>query len=169
MKFLINFFIPISVVVALAACAPAAQEPEPAAEEAPSTEADAEAIKGVNDHFLAGLNDGDLAACLAVVADDVVMLAPNHPTATGKAAVESWFRTIFDQFTIEETWSSEELVVAADWAFNRGTYSGTFTPKAGGEPVQEEGKYIWILHRQADGSWKYAHSIWNSDNPPPGS
>ena len=40
MKFLTHFFIPISVVVALAACAPAAQEPEPAAEEAPSTEAD---------------------------------------------------------------------------------------------------------------------------------
>ena len=123
MKCLMHFFILISVAVILAACAPAAQEPEPAAEEAPSTEADVEAINGVNDHFLAALNDGDLEACLALVADDVVMLAPNQPTATGKAAVESWFRTIFDQFTIEETWSSEDLVVAADWAFNRGTYS----------------------------------------------
>ena len=69
---------------------------------------------------------------------------------------------------LEETWSSEEIVVAADWAFTRGTYSSTFTPRAGGEPVQENGKSLWILERQADGSWKYARAIWNSDNPPPG-
>ena len=105
MKLLMRSFIPISVVAALAACAPATHEP--AAQETSSTDADEEAINGVNDHFLAGLNDGDVEACLAVVADDVVMLAPNHPTVAGKAAVESWFRRVFDEFTIEETWSSK--------------------------------------------------------------
>ena len=39
--------------------------------------------------------------------------------------------------------------------------------KATGEPMTDRGAGIHILQRQADGSWKLAVDIWNSDNPPP--
>ncbi|MEE8586821.1 MAG: hypothetical protein V3T83_18425 [Acidobacteriota bacterium] len=62
-----------------------------------------------------------------------------------------------------------EVEVAGDWAFDRGTYTITLTPKAGGEPVfEDEAKYLTITKRQPDGSWKIYRTISNSDRPLPG-
>ena len=49
-------------------------------------------------------------------------------------------------------------------------YSGLFTvtPKAGGDAVAENIKGIHVYRRQADGSWKMTHDVWNSDDPLPG-
>jgi ketosteroid isomerase-like protein len=43
------------------------------------------------------------------------------------------------------------------------------TRSAGGEPIADQGKSLFILRRQADGSWKIARLIANSDQPRPGS
>ena len=66
------------------------------------------------------------------------------------------------------TLSLEEVEVAGDWGFIRGTSPVTLTPQAGGEPLQDEGKYLSIRKRQPDGSWKIFWAIWNSNNPLPG-
>jgi len=64
--------------------------------------------------------------------------------------------------------SPEEVQPAgAEWAFERGTYTITLTPKTGGDPIRDVGKYITLYQRQADGSWRMARDIWNSNNPPP--
>jgi ketosteroid isomerase-like protein len=48
-----------------------------------------------------------------------------------------------------------------------GTYTMTLTPrKAGAKPLPtEEGKYIEVLKRQGDGSWKIIYDIWNPNAP----
>jgi uncharacterized protein (TIGR02246 family) len=153
----------------LPACAPPAEEvAKPVTEEAPSTEADVAAIKSVDKKFLAAMNAGDASTMLNLCADDIVIMPPNETAVTGREATGSWTQSFVDNITVDETWSSEEVVVFGDWAFSRGTWAGTNTPKAGGEAIQDNGKYLWILKRQSDGSWKYARFIWNSDNPPPG-
>jgi ketosteroid isomerase-like protein len=55
---------------------------------------------------------------------------------------------------------------AGNWAFERGTYTITLTPKASGEPLQDIGKYLTIYQRQPGGAWGMARDIWNSNNPP---
>jgi len=40
------------------------------------------------------------------------------------------------------------------------------TPKAGGKTIKLDGKYLTILERQADGSWKIAIDCFNSNVPP---
>ena len=62
---------------------------------------------------------------------------------------------------------AEEIEVAGDWAFSRGTYTFTGTKKAGGKPIQIIGKFIHILKRQPDGSWKLTRDCWNHDKPFP--
>ena len=52
-----------------------------------------------------------------------------------------------------------------DFAFVRGDFSATLTPKAGGEPTLDTGKWMGLWQRQADGSWKIAADIFNSDLP----
>jgi len=169
MKFLTHFFIPLSVVVALAACAPATQEPEPAAEEPPCTEADMEAIKKLEEEFTAAFKRGDADAMTSMMTDDAVAMLPGVPTAVGREACRSLWEEVLSQQTLEtHSVSLEEVVVDRGWAFVRATTETVFRI-GDGEPQEAAGKYINILQRQADGSWKIARDIWNSDNPPPGS
>jgi hypothetical protein len=49
-----------------------------------------------------------------------------------------------------------------DRAFERGT--DAITPKAGGEPMQDIGKYATIHQRQPGGAWCLARGIWSSNN-----
>ena len=137
-------------------------------EEATSTEADVEAINSLRDQFIALDNASDAAGLASLYTNDAVLMPPNQAAVTGNQAIESWFQTTFDQFTIEFTLAPDEVEVVGDWAFDRGTYMIALTPKADGEPMEDRGKYIVILRRQADGSWKITRDIWNSDNPPPG-
>ena len=54
----------------------------------------------------------------------------------------------------------------ADLAYDRGTYSMTVTPP-GAAPIEDRGKYLTIYRKQADGSWKIARVMFNSDLPLP--
>ena len=137
-------------------------------EEATSTEADVEAINRVHDDHTTALNDGDTTAYIALLAEGAVLMPPNEPAVIGENAIREYRQTFFDQFTLEVTRPSEEVVVVGDWAFVRHTYAGTLTPKAGGEPTEESGKGITILQRQPDGSWKITRYMWSSDDPPLG-
>lgn len=152
----------LSLSVGLTMCAPAPEE-EPEAEA--MVEADLEAISDLREEYVAAYDAGNLERVVINFTDDAMLMPPNEPAAAGYEAIESWFQGAFEEFTAELTVSSEEVEVAGEWAFDRGTYTATFTPKAGGEPTEENGNYIAILKKQPDGSWKIALDIWNSDRP----
>jgi uncharacterized protein (TIGR02246 family) len=117
----------------------------------------------------AAFNAGDAAALVDLFTEDAILMPANEPALVGKEAIQSWFQTIFDQFTFKWTASTEEVEVAGDWAFERSTSTFTVTPKAGGEPIFEDNtKDLNILKRQPDGAWKTYRSISNSNNPLPG-
>ena len=59
-----------------------------------------------------------------------------------------------------------EVVVDGDLAVIWSNYTGTLTPRDQGEPIENNGKWLKVLKRQPDGSWKFSRNIWNSDNPP---
>ncbi len=90
-------------------------------------------------------------------------MPPGEPPVIGKDRIRARNKGVLDQFTFNIGISNEEVGVAGDWAFARGTYKATLTPKAGGEAVLVDGKYMTILQRQADGSWKIHRDIFNSN------
>ncbi len=137
-------------------------------EEASTTEADVEAINQLPATFAAALNAGDLDGIMAGFTDDAVRMPPNAPAIIGKESIRSLMQTNLEQNTYQLDNPPEEVQVSGDLAFARGTYTVTVTPKAGGESIQLEGKYLVIFQKQPDGSWKAARDIWNSNNPPPG-
>lgn len=59
--------------------------------------------------------------------------------------------------------------IVGDLAHEHGTFTVTATPKAGGDATTDNGKYLIVLRRGADGVWKIHHDADNSDSPPPGS
>jgi uncharacterized protein (TIGR02246 family) len=132
-----------------------------------TTEADIEAINRVREAHVTALNRGDADAWVAAFSEDAVQMPPNEPANTGGDAIRSWTQAFLNQFSTQFSLSVEELRMAIDWAFERGTYTILLSP-GGGEAMQDVGKYITIYQRQPDGSWKMARDIWNSNGPAPG-
>ncbi len=129
--------------------------------------ADEAAIRDMTSDYTAAVAAGDLQRFLSVFPDDVVVMPPDHPTARGRDAFTTFVKPFFDEFTLLETISYEEIRVAGDWAVGTFTYSFTTTRKAGGAASEELGKGIWLFRRSEDGAWKITHAVWNRDEPSP--
>jgi len=127
-------------------------------------EADVEAIKALFVPFSTIVASGDLEGWLNLFTEDVIFMAPNSPVSEGKDAIRGRAKRHFDQFDMEETISIDEIEVSGDLAFMRYSYAFKITPKAGGETDHANGKALAILKRQADGSWRCSHYIYNLDH-----
>jgi ketosteroid isomerase-like protein len=133
-----------------------------------STQADMDAIHRVNQEWTDAIRSGNVDAIMAPLTADAMLLPPNEPAATGSAEVRAWSQRMGEQVVFTEVRTElEEVVVAGDWAFSRGTFHGTFQPRAGGPATSDVTKFVLIWRREPDGSWKIARDIWNSNNPMP--
>lgn len=124
---------------------------------------DKEAIERAMRIYESACNEGDLNKFLTTFTDDAVTLAPGLPAATGRENKTLAADHFFGPFNMAMTLENDEVEVMGDWAFMRGHYTLTLTPKAGGDAIKDRGKYLDLLRRQADDSWKFARLIWNSD------
>ena len=129
---------------------------------------DRETIERRRAEYVAAFNREDIAAMAAYAAADTVGMAPNRPAIRGlDAHRQMWTegfaaaKSIFYVFP-------EELEVMGDVAIDEHRWVLDSMPRRGGRPIHDEGKGIWIWRRQADGSWKVARAIWNSDLARPG-
>lgn len=99
------------------------------------------------------------------LAEDVVVMPPGMPAVSGLAAATAFMEGFLKDFRIEVQYTSEEIVVAGDFAFDRGTAWQRITPKAGGASIEEPNKYLWV-YRRVNGAWKAARVTWNSSAAP---
>jgi ketosteroid isomerase-like protein len=119
------------------------------------------------DTYIVHLEAGDLNGFMTIWTDDIIWMPPNEAIRKGKESCKQWIQPFFDNYTLKEKVTFEELEVSGDWAFARGTWDLEGTPKGEGAKIHDVGKLIFIFERQSDGSWKISHDIWNSDNPLP--
>ncbi len=124
------------------------------------------AVNDIWNQYSSSLNSGDLDAWMSLWTEDGVQMPPGEPPVIGKDQIRARNGASLDQFTFSMAITNEEVEVAGDWAFARGTYTATLTPKEGGEPIPIDGKYMTILQRQPDGAWKIHRDIFNSNVPP---
>lgn len=126
---------------------------------------DREEIERVQREYKDACNEGDLRKWMSTLTEDAVVLPPGSPVVSG-AEIEKWAaETVFDEFNNGLTLIEDEVEVFGDWAFLRGRYRLSTTPKQGGDTVEDVGKYLDVMRRQDDGSWKFARLAWNSDSP----
>ena len=125
--------------------------------------ADTGGIDTLREQFMNLFKAGDATALARLYTENAVLMPPGEPAVTGRKAIELKLQTTFDRFTAVLSATFDEIEIAGDWAFERGSYTLTLTPKVEGEPLQEVGKYLLILRRNSNGSWKLARDIWNSD------
>ena len=141
-------------LVALTACASPADRP-----------GDADAIRALNAAFADALNAGDVDALATLVTEDIVMMPPGAPPVAGVEALRSTFGSMFESISLEETWTSREIHIDGDLAYDWSGYTVTISVEGQDEPRTERGQNLFVAVRQADGTWKYSRMMWNTDGP----
>lgn len=126
---------------------------------------DIAAIEDVASQYGVALNTGDLDLWISLWTDDGIQMAPNAPAVFGKEQLRAKNENIFAKFNFKAVITNKEVKIAGDMAFIRGTYTLSLTPKIGGETIMIDGKYLDILERQADGSWKISRDCYNDNTP----
>ena len=129
----------------------------------PSTQQDIASISAVSKARADAFNQGNARAIAVHFTDDALLMAPDKPVQTGKSAVQAYYQHIFDEFETDLDSYYEEVKVSGDLAYGRGFAKVVLTPKRGGKKLESTAKYINILARQSDGTWKTTHDIWNSN------
>jgi uncharacterized protein (TIGR02246 family) len=131
------------------------------------TEADIAAINELYDQYCIQANAGDLDNFLFLWEDNAIRMEPDNPSIIGKENINFFFEVPFEQFnTNVAIYGDTEIQVTKDMAFSRGTYTLSLTPKEGGPTTHIDGKWLDILKRQTDGSWKIYIDMVNYNAPP---
>jgi|HubBroStandDraft_6_1064221.scaffolds.fasta_scaffold956487_1 uncharacterized protein (TIGR02246 family) len=125
--------------------------------------ADVAAINALNDKLVAAFNSNDAIAMAATFAEDAILMLSNQPAIEGRNTIQSRFEVRFKNNWVKIVNTTLEIEVAGDWAYIRGHFTHAVTPKSGGKTVEGSSKYLRILRRQSDGSWKIYRSIDNHD------
>jgi uncharacterized protein (TIGR02246 family) len=128
------------------------------------TPGDEARIRSADSAFMAAANAGDAEAIAAVYTGDGALFAPNLPPQRGRAAIKAFWGGFLDAYTVRFEVASDTIEGRGDLAYNRGHYRFTAVPKAKGVPgVADEGKFLEILKKQPDGSWKYVVDMYSSN------
>jgi uncharacterized protein (TIGR02246 family) len=129
---------------------------------------DSAGVAAADSAFQAAANSGDAAAVAAVYASDASLLPPNLPVQRGRNAIRAYWGGLLDAYTVKFELASDIIEGRGDLAYNVGHYRLTAVPKSKSTPgIADEGKFVEILKKQPDGSWKYTVDIYNSSLAPP--
>ncbi len=149
-------------IIVLAGCQQAPTGPQPL------TDADKEQIAALNEAVVKALQTNDASAMAATAAGDAIFMPPNVEMVRGKVEIQQFYKTVFTESPLGgASLSPLDVFGEGRFAYETGTFTRTWTPPGRKEPVTEPGKYIFVLQRQADGTWKYTAAIWNVDQPLP--
>lgn len=100
--------------------------------------------------------------------NDATVMPPNGPIAEGNDAVKAVFNGIFGLPNVSVSWqaTSAEISESGELGYTIGTYDLKFDGPDG-TPIADQGKYVAVWKKNADGEWKVAVDIFNSNLPLP--
>ncbi|MEO7986756.1 MAG: SgcJ/EcaC family oxidoreductase [Gemmatimonadales bacterium] len=163
---------PALIALTALACQPA-PKPDAAAAGVESAAApggfsaeDEAAIRAVDVAWARAATAGDAAALTALYTSDATLMPPGEESVKGEA-MKKYNAAMTDGFTGPTELTTTAVEGHGDLAYAVGTYRATLTPKkAGAKPLPtEEGKYLEVLKKQADGSWKIVYDMWSQNAP----
>jgi ketosteroid isomerase-like protein len=137
----------LPLILLLAGCGLATTDGDPAKITARSAEWDA------------AMNARDIDALAALYTDNARLMAPNAAMTVGEDGIRAGFGSMIDA-GLSVKLTSIEALVSGDIGHNVGRY----VLSADGEEV-DVGKFVETWERGADGVWRIANDIYNSDRP----
>ena len=127
------------------------------------------AIAKVRAAYQAAASAQDGEALARLFAPDGVEMPPNAPMQKGRAAIAAYHKQFAAQMMVHNlAITPTETKVMGNVAYDVGTYTQMLMPtKSGGKNIDDKGKYVVLLKKDAAGNWAISHAIYNSDLPPP--
>ena len=139
-----------AMVIALSGCSS-----NPATTSGPAQErADEAAIRRTLGDIEQRINQDD-PGFVDVFAKDAVIIAPGAPDVVGFDAIRTMYTDLMKHASMAVHFSTDEIAVAGNLAYERGTYTLKITDRATGSVLQDvRNKHLHIMKRQPDGTWK---------------
>lgn len=92
-------------------------------------------------------------------------MPPKSMPVIGKPAVRSWMEAFGNHLTIQiDELVRDKIEVSGDLAYCRYHATGTYGIQSSGKVVAFDQKYLDVLKKQPDGTWKIAYHTWSSNN-----
>jgi ketosteroid isomerase-like protein len=106
----------------------------------------------------------DLERTVAFYSDDAIVLPPNATAAATKETVRNVWKEFLGAPGLMISWEPSKVKLGHNgaMAWVSGRYELTMND-ATGKPMNDRGKYLEVWEKQADGNWKCAADMWNSD------
>lgn len=114
---------------------------------------EAESIRTVLREFCTAWNSGDLETLPDVYTDPHIDANRPQPLV-GREELLNELRRFFRAYASQIQVTSDEVVVAGEWAFQRGEFELVMTERSNGTARRVRRRYIEVLHRLPDGKWK---------------
>ena len=144
-------------IILLAAVGPLAAQGAP-----PAAQSDTIAIRDLYKRFSQAFAAEDVATLVECFAEDGMLMAPREPTHAGRDQLrQRWEETAATEVTLELRFTLDELVIAGEWAYARGTFTWRGIIKPGEPEAENRGRYLDILRRERNGSWVIARRMRN--------
>jgi ketosteroid isomerase-like protein len=129
---------------------------------APLTDADRAAARQMDSAFSAAYTAGNAEAMMVGYAPDAMVLPPNMPMARGTDQLRQLWRGATSQkVTLQLT--QETADGAGDFMYTTGRYHFQMPADTA---MTEDGKYLIVYRRGADGKWQIVAESWSSNKPP---
>jgi uncharacterized protein (TIGR02246 family) len=128
-------------------------------------EADASAVRNALDQWVQLYNAGQYETLISTLyAEDAVLMAPNGPIRKGREAILlGYMKTTEVNDEHVDTTAVDDVRVSGDLAVASGWDAGTTTPRAGGSPEKYSVKWLMVMKRQSDNTWKLIYEVWNEN------
>jgi uncharacterized protein (TIGR02246 family) len=134
------------LALALAACATAPLQ-DMARDEA--------AVRAELARVQSAFNAGEFDAFMSVFADDAVIVAQGQADVVGVEAIRALYEETLAQVDMTTEFTTEEVAVSGDLAFERGSYVIYVRDKASGDLLDTvRNRHVHIFRRDADGRWR---------------
>jgi uncharacterized protein (TIGR02246 family) len=118
-----------------------------------------QAIESVRHGYMKAFNNGDAETVAALHTEGSVSMPAGMPSVVGRESIREIMEASLSAMPpgLPFQFEAEEVRIADGWAVERG-----ITPALGPFPA---GKYVMLYEREADGCWRIAWTITNSDAP----
>jgi ketosteroid isomerase-like protein len=136
---------------------------------AADTKAIEQALRDLDAQWSAAAGANDVEKTVSFYSQDAIVMPPNAPADTTKETIRKGWQDLLATPGLVISWKTTKVEVAksGDLACVSGTYEVTMNDPSG-KPINDRGKYVEVWEKQADGKWKCATDIWNSDLPATG-
>lgn len=132
-----------------------------------TADADTSAIRQLYRDWPRSVEAGDAARYVTFLHDSITLLIPGAAPIHGVSAYREFLTPLLQNATYRVSLESPaQLEVSGSWAFAQYRGQVVTFPRPSGDSSIARNRYVDILRRQSDGSWRvYLHS-WHDDMAP---